>query len=268
MKNPIGKVNEHDTRESWLRAATNLLRDHFAVSGYPLPENIRFAIAFPSTGRHGSRVGECWHSSTSADGHFEIIIRADLADPIEVLGTLSHELVHTVLPADAGHGKLYRDAAVKIGLEGKLRQAMPNQFLRPMLIKIAETLGPLPHARLNIERGRDNRGPADRPKKQKTRYLKGTCTDANCGYSLRIVAKWIDEIGPPLCPKHGPVAIERSEKDEDEAEAIAPEGGEASERVHASATTFPAALLPNLGVENTGSGQGEKETPPVWTGGV
>jgi integration host factor subunit alpha len=75
---------------------------------------------------------------------------------------------------------------LKIGLEGKLRQAMPNQFLRPMLIKIAETLGPLPHARLNIERGRDNRGPADRPKKQKTRYLKGTCTDPNCGYSLRI----------------------------------------------------------------------------------
>ena len=106
MKNPIGKVNEHDTRESWLRAATNLLRDHFAVSGYPLPEKIRFAIAFPSTGRHGSRVGECWHSSTSADGHFEIIIRADLADPIEVLGTLSYELVHAVLPADAGHETL------------------------------------------------------------------------------------------------------------------------------------------------------------------
>src|SRR5277367_7132664 len=55
--------NYHDTREGWLRAATNELRDYFKRCGYPLPDNIRFAIGFPSTGRKGNRVGECWHSS-------------------------------------------------------------------------------------------------------------------------------------------------------------------------------------------------------------
>src|SRR4051795_12755095 len=111
MKQMNGKVNVHDTRESWLRSATVELRPHFESCGYLLPANIRFAIAFPSTGRRGARIGECWHSSTSEDGNYEIIIRADIADPGEVLGVLAHELLHSVLPADAGHGKTYRDAA-------------------------------------------------------------------------------------------------------------------------------------------------------------
>src|SRR5271165_2018059 len=95
-------VNRHDFRESWLRAAAAELRPYFASVGYPLPDNIRFAIAFTSTGRKGQRVGECWHSSTSDDATYEIFIRADLAEPVEVLGVLVKELVHTALPSDSG----------------------------------------------------------------------------------------------------------------------------------------------------------------------
>src|SRR4051812_5719602 len=108
--------NYHDTRESWLRAATVELRPYFLAQGFPLPDKIRFAIGFPSIGRKGNRVGECWHASTSADEHFEIFIRADLDEPGKVLGVLVHELVHAVVPIDAKHGKYYRAAAVKIGL--------------------------------------------------------------------------------------------------------------------------------------------------------
>ena len=143
MKNGSVRPNSHDTRESWLRAASNELRPYFQTCGLTIPENIRFAIAFPSTGRRGARIGECWHSSTSDDGNFEIIIRADIADPVEVLGVLVHELVHAVLPVDAGHGTLYKQAAVKVGLEGKMRHAMPSQLLRPRLVEIAEILGAL-----------------------------------------------------------------------------------------------------------------------------
>jgi hypothetical protein len=216
MKSGDNKKNTHDTRESWLRAATRGLTPYFASCGLTVPENIRFAIAFPSTGRNGARIGECWHSSTSDDGNYEIIIRADIADPVEVLGVLVHELIHAILPADAGHGKLYRDAAIKIGLEGKMRHAMPSQLLRPRLVELAESLGALPHAKLNIDRGRDNR-PADRPKKQRARLLKAECGGDGCGYTVRITAKWVDEIGAPLCPKHGAMSIDRSEGDEVEA---------------------------------------------------
>ena len=204
------KQNEHDSRESWLRAGAAGLRPHFVSCGFPIPENMRFAIAFPSTGKMGKRIGECWHSSTSDDGNYEIIIRADIADPVEVLGVLAHELIHAVLPANAGHGKLYRDAALKIGLEGKMRHAMPGNLLRARLVELAEALGPLPHARLNISRGRDNR-PADRPKKQRARLLKAECVGHGCGYTARITAKWVDELGPPLCPKHGPMTVDRGE---------------------------------------------------------
>lgn len=222
MKQPNTKTNEHDTRESWLRAAAGELRPYFQSCGLSIPNNIRFAIAFPSTGRRGARIGECWHSSTSEDANFEIIIRADIADAVEVLGVLVHELLHAVLPADAGHGKPYRDAALKLGLEGKMRHAMPGQLLRERLEKMAESLGTLPHARLNIERGRDNKGPADRPKKQGTRMLKATCREESCAFVVRVAASPVREIGPPHCPRHGEMLVEWPEDEESgEAETIA-----------------------------------------------
>lgn len=222
MKPTNAKPNEHDTRESWLRAATAELRPYFETCGYPIPNNIRFAIAFPSTGRRGARIGECWHSDTSEDGNFELIIRADIAEPVEVLGVLVHELVHAVLPPDAGHGKPYREAALKIGLEGKMRHALPGQLLRARLGELAATLGPLPHARLNIERGRDNKGPADRPKKQGTRMLKAACHEESCAFVVRVAATPVREIGPPHCPRHGAMLIEWPEDEEPgEAEVVA-----------------------------------------------
>ena len=209
--------NAHDTRESWLRAAAHDLRSFFEVCGYPIPPNIRYAIAFPSTGRRGPRVGECWHSSTSDDGNFEIIIRADIADPVEVLGVLTHELVHACVPADAGHGKVYREAALKLGLEGKMRHAMPGKLLNGRLVRLAESLGPLPHAKLNIDRGRDNKLSADRPKKQRTNLLKAECAGKGCGYTVRVTSKWVKDIGPPHCPVHGAMTVHLP-PDDDEAE--------------------------------------------------
>ena len=119
-------TNDHNSRESYLRAATNELRPYFAKHGLILPEKIRFAVAFTSHGKKGKVAGECWHAGASDDGHHEIIIRADFADPAEVLGILVHELVHAALPPDAKHGKEFREAALKIGLEGQMRHAMPG----------------------------------------------------------------------------------------------------------------------------------------------
>ena len=200
--------NYHETREGWLKAATNELRSYFIGCGYPLPDKIRFAIGFPSTGRTGNRVGASGHSSTSADDHFEIFIRADLSEPEKVLGVLVHELVHAVVPVEAKHGKLYRAAAVKIGLQGKMVHALPGILLQKRLGELAAALGPLPHARLNIERGADNRGPADREKKQGTRMLKAECETEGCGYIVRVAASHVRNMGPPHCPKHGAMAVD------------------------------------------------------------
>ena len=139
--------NRHETSESWLRAATNDLRSYYADRGLILPEKIRFSIAFTSHGKPlrdataetARWPAECWPAAATDDGFCEIIIRADFDEPLEVLGILAHELVHAALP-DAKHGKEFRDAALRIGLEGTMRRAMPGPVLRERLNKLAETL--------------------------------------------------------------------------------------------------------------------------------
>ena len=69
-----------------------------------------------------------------------------------MLSVLVKELVHTALPDDAGHGKQFKDAAIKIGLQGPMRTAQPGVLLLKQLTELAATLGPLPHASLHIER--------------------------------------------------------------------------------------------------------------------
>jgi hypothetical protein len=222
--------NRHETSESWLRAATNDLRSYYADRGLIIPEKIRFSIAFTS---HGKPVrdatseqarwpAECWPGAATDDGFCEIIIRADFADPLEILGILAHELIHASLP-EAKHGKDFRDAALRIGMEGQMRRAMPGPVLRERLNKLAETLGPLPRARLNFDQVTlSGAAVADRPKKQTTRMLKAECVGKGCGYTARLAARWIAELGPPHCPKHGPMKAPplSSADDEDAAPAV------------------------------------------------
>ena len=202
MKAPIN--NHHVNREAWLSAATSELRPFFAKVGYPLPDNIRIAIAFTSTGRKSNRLGECWHSSASGDGRYEIFIRADLDDPVEVLGVLVKELIHTTLPVDAGHGKLFKEPALKIGMLPPFRAATPGPMLKEKLEQLAATLGPLPHAKLDI-----SQDPltaigivVDRPKQQKARMLKASCATDGCDYIIRLSLKHARDPGPPICPRH------------------------------------------------------------------
>ena len=212
MKSPNAPrlPNTHDSREAWLRAAADELRPYFNDCGYPLPDKIRYAIAFTSTGRKSKRYGECWHSSASDDSAYEIFIRADLAEPLDVLAILVKELVHTALPAGSGHGKLFKAAAAKIGLQGPLRSARPGVLLKSRLDDVAAALGALPHASLNVTQTPLTAVSVaiDRPKKQRARMLKAECLGESCGYTVRVAAKWAQDPGPPHCPKHGAMTVE------------------------------------------------------------
>ena len=214
--------NTYDTREAWLRAAANKLRAYFESCDLTLPEKIRYAIAFTSTGRRSKRVGECWAPSTSDDASYEIFIRADIAEPIDVLGVLIKELVHTALPTGAGHGKQFRDAALKIGLQGPMRNAQPGVLLKARLVDLVAALGPLPHASLHVEQTPLTAvGVAlDRPKKQRARMLKAHCDVEGCQYLVRVAAKPVKEIGPPHCPKHGAMTVEFLSEGWDAADAM------------------------------------------------
>ena len=211
------RINHFETREAWLGAATAALRPHFQTAGYPLPDKIRFAIGFTSTGKKGKAIGEHWHSAASDDQTHEIFIRPDQASPAEVLGILAHELVHSAVPLGSGHGKVFKAAALAVGLAGPMRSALPGPVLADKLAALAAELGPLPHAALNFrDGGKEGQPPTsdDAPKKQSTRMFKAECMAEGCGYTVRLARKWVDLKGPPHCPEHGPMEIEGYDPDE------------------------------------------------------
>lgn len=207
----MAKSNAYEFREEWLHAAIGYLRPYFRECGYDIPEPIRCAIAFPSTGRKGNRLGETWHPKSSGDSSWELIIRADLFDPIDVLAVLMNKCVHTVIPDDASHGKKFRAVAVKLGLSGKIHKAEPGPLLQKRLSEIADKLGPLPHAALNIYDNPMTTKPLDRPKRQSGSRLKAECLECEKegkSYILRIAASSVRDVGKPHCPKHGEMSVE------------------------------------------------------------
>lgn len=216
MKKEISaKENIHTLREGWLQSAIHELRPYFEKLGFKIPDNIRCGISFTSGGKRGRMSGECWHAQASDDRHYEIFIRIDKDDPVEVLAILVHELIHTLLPPDAKHGKEFRDIALRVGLKGQMRHTIPVPILTERLQTIAANLGPLPHRKLNYA------ATSDVPKKQAKKWLRAECS-ASCGYSIRITAKWA-KVGLPVCPvhpDHGPMICDMPE---DHGGDIAPE---------------------------------------------
>lgn len=217
--------NIHVFREPWLHGAVTALRPIYravefdnAELSLTIPEKIRCAFGITSSGVKSKRKSECWPADASADGYIEIFISPDIAEPLEVLGHLTHALVHACLPNDAGHGPKFKDAAIRLGLVGKLREAMPGKKLNEALAQIAESLGPLPHASLSIQTAtvldrpkhedditsQTRPQPADKPKKQKARLIACRCQQENC-MVIRMASKWLENPGPPTCPQHGPL---------------------------------------------------------------
>jgi hypothetical protein len=113
------EVQLHQTREAWLHYVAQRMAPIFDQLRAPLPQQLRIAMGFTSSGRRSKYIGECWDNQCSADGHFEIFIRPDLSESQELL------------PMQV--------AAITAGPEFE-------QALRPILA----AAGPLPHGRLRL----------------------------------------------------------------------------------------------------------------------
>lgn len=155
---------EQDNRESWLNRVAVGMAPLFDALGTPLPDRVRVAIGFTSAGRKGKAIGECWDNRRSADGHFEIFIRPDLAHApdamaAQIAAILAHELVHAAVGIPAGHGKPFKRLAVGLGLVGPMRATTPGEVFHAAVAPILAAAGPLPHARL------DTAGETTAPKK-------------------------------------------------------------------------------------------------------
>lgn len=185
------------TREEWLEAMTNALRPKFKAAGYAIPAKVHVSCAFPSTrgtAKKNRAIGECWPASSSESGHAEIFISPTLSDPIAVGGTLVHELLHAAIEPmhpdkHVGHGAAFKAAMGPLGMTGKATATTESAELKRELAAIAKKLGKYPHAAMKLNL---------RGKVQGTRLLKAECPE--CGYVIRVTAKWINEAGLPTCP--------------------------------------------------------------------
>lgn len=177
------------TREEWLMAFTKAARPVFKKRGYTIPDNVRMAVGFTSTGARGKRIGECWSDQCSEDGAFEIFIDPKLGDASRVADVLTHELIHATVGLEAGHKKPFVDCMKAVGLIGKPTATTAGVEWHEWADPILERLGSLPHAAIK---------PTNGQKKQTTRMLKCECPD--CGFVMRTSAKWIEEFAWLECP--------------------------------------------------------------------
>ena len=183
----------YSTREEWLTAGIEEVRSLFDLSGKSLPKQIRVSCGFPSTALRSGAIGECWISTASADGTFEILIHPKLADPVKVFEVLIHELCHATAGA-FNHGVNFQKIAKTMHLQAIGRGREPWKSTEgdadfiPVYHDIITSLGDYPHAELKSDR---------QIKKQTTRLLKAVCP--SCGYTVRLTQKWADQ-GLPTCP--------------------------------------------------------------------
>jgi len=186
-------THRHQYREAWLDSAMEYVRPLFEGAGYNVPNNIRIGVGWPSRGGTSvkkRRIGEAWANRCSADSSHEIIISIWLANPVDVLATLIHEVAHVVVGLEHGHRKPFADCVRAVGLDGKPTATHAGDALAERMAGWMDELGPYPHARLDG---------ADKPKKQTTRMLKLECIE--CGAKVRTTAKWIDAYGDSWpCP--------------------------------------------------------------------
>ena len=121
----------------------------------------------------------------------EIFVSPVLAEPIRVLDVLAHELVHAAVGNEHKHGKVFKRAALAIGLEGKMTQTRAGPVLQERLAEVYQVVGAYPHAELAAT------ATSSGPPKQTTRLVKVGCGE--CGVVARMTKKWIDQDKLPIC---------------------------------------------------------------------
>lgn len=190
--------NTSQARHAWLERATIDLVEEFEEIGFNVPGNIRVSIGWPGgRGAKNKTIGQCWYPAASSDSFHEIFISPRLADTVEILATLAHEIAHTIAGPTAKHGAAFKKVATAIGLEGKMTATHAGQKFADWAHRWMVQGGEYPAGSLNDARA----------VKQTTRLVKAECGD--CGYTVRVTRKWLDEVGAPICPcNHTPMNAE------------------------------------------------------------
>ena len=191
------------TREEWLVEVGKGLEELF----FPNMPPYRVSVGFPTM---ANAIAQCWSYKNSRDGHYEIFISPKEDNDLEAAGHLAHEMIHAFVGIKEGHKGKFKEKALSIGLQGKMTSTTSGEAFIAAVRPILERAGKLPHAAL-LPYPCFNEAETETPeaeyrptttgrKPQKCRMIKVSCPE--CGYTVRVSKKWIEEAGYPLCPQH------------------------------------------------------------------
>lgn len=174
-------------REAWLKRALEVLTPLFTESGFSVP-SCQVSCGFASSGVRSGHIGQCWSTQSCESGVNQIFVCPTMAEPVAVLDTLLHEMVHAIDDCAHGHGKEFKRIATKIGLVGPMRSAGAGPSLRLRLEEIARILGPYPHSALK------------KPHKRVRVFERPKAVCEFCGFTVPMLKAYL-HVGPPICPK-------------------------------------------------------------------
>ncbi len=225
-------------RETWLNEMAQRMAPRFEELGHPLPK-FRVAVGWTSAGKTSKVGGECWHSSNSADGVFEILVAPILDDSLHVAAVLAHELNHAAVGFKHGHKGEFAVMMGKLGMKRPYTQSIAGPEFEAWVKPFLDELGKIAHARIVLKgmprAANDNDadgegidgdggegGSSNQKKKQTTRMLKAECkheVDGEpCGYTVRLSKKWAQKLGA-ACPVHGSMEVEGADDEPEEQDA-------------------------------------------------
>lgn len=191
------------TREEWLNAAAKAIAtdfaetftEHFGAEGHEHLRHLKVSTGFPATrGLNGKVIGECWKAEAAGDTKsHHIFVSPLLTEPVKVIATLAHEMVHAADNGEHSHRGPFVRAVRALGLEGKPTATVAGEAFKEYATKlILDVLGNYPHTGLT---------PLVKKKVQKTYMLKLECP--YCGCIVRMTRTWLDLSGAPFCGTRG-----------------------------------------------------------------
>jgi hypothetical protein len=185
----------HPTREGWLKAALLAMIPWLKDDAELVldPEIAPVMVGWAKGVRGRNPIGACYHPGVApkAKEVRAIFIFPTIDDPVEVIATLLHEMVHAALPPEVKHKGPFKKAVKALGLAGKATAtfAEPGSPLHDKITALAQELGPYPHSKLVVT------GPAKKGAGW-PRYESTTIQ----GYKVLVSPKMLDAYGPPLDP--------------------------------------------------------------------
>lgn len=184
-------------RESWLTEATlQVQRTIFSKPAYRLPSKLAVSVGIPAGSLRA--IGQCWDPTVSKDGTTHVFICPSLDEPIQVLGTLVHELVHAVVGVQEGHKGEFLRMARAVGLKGKptATVVLPGTALFDQLETVHKRLGDYPHKAI--------RKTTVKPKKETPKRIKLVSSGSE-EYTVTILEEIYQQHGPPVDPWGNPL---------------------------------------------------------------